>query len=128
VLRSFKILVTISLENLLQKIENLENLVNLEELWLGKNKITKLEVRNLFSCWTAMAYRSCQGLQNLKKLQVLSLQSNRITKLEGLEELTELNQLYLSHNGIQRLGGLDNNVRLFPNLFSLSLNLIHCEL
>jgi hypothetical protein len=28
----------------LQKIENLDALVNLEELWLGKNKITKLEV------------------------------------------------------------------------------------
>lgn len=28
-----------------QKIENLDALVNLEELWLGKNKITKLEVR-----------------------------------------------------------------------------------
>ena len=28
----------------LQKIENLEALVNLEELWLGKNKISKLEV------------------------------------------------------------------------------------
>jgi Leucine-rich repeat (LRR) protein len=29
----------------LQRIENLEALVNLEELWLGKNKITVLEVR-----------------------------------------------------------------------------------
>lgn len=29
---------------LVQKIENLESLANLEELWLGKNKITKLEV------------------------------------------------------------------------------------
>lgn len=28
-----------------QAIENLDALVNLEELWLGKNKITKLEVR-----------------------------------------------------------------------------------
>jgi hypothetical protein len=28
----------------MQKIEGLENLMNLEELWLGKNKITKLEV------------------------------------------------------------------------------------
>lgn len=27
-----------------QRIEGLENLVNLEELWLGKNKIVKLEV------------------------------------------------------------------------------------
>ena len=66
-----------------------------------------------------LAYYSFQGLRTLKKLQVLSLQSNRITKLEGLEELTELNQLYLSHNGIQRLDGLDNNVRLVANLFSL---------
>lgn len=102
-----------------QKVENLENLVNLEELWLGKNKITKLEVRIFSSCWTAMAHYSFQGLQTLKKLQVLSLQSNRITKLEGLEELTELNQLYLSHNGIQRLDGLDNNVRSVANLISL---------
>lgn len=30
---------------LYQHIENLDTLVNLEELWLGKNKITKLEVR-----------------------------------------------------------------------------------
>ena len=27
-----------------QRIENLDALVNLEELWLGKNKITALEV------------------------------------------------------------------------------------
>lgn len=31
-------------ESITQKIENLSALVNLEELWLGKNKITKLEV------------------------------------------------------------------------------------
>ena len=30
-----------------QKIENLEALVNLEELWLGKNKIAKIEVREM---------------------------------------------------------------------------------
>ena len=29
---------------LYQKIEGLDALVNLEELWLGKNKISKLEV------------------------------------------------------------------------------------
>lgn len=28
-----------------QQIEGLDALVNLEELWLGKNKITKFEVR-----------------------------------------------------------------------------------
>lgn len=73
-------------------------MVNLEELWLGKNKITKLE-----------------GLESLKKLKVLSIQSNRITKLENLEALSALDQLYISHNGIERLEGLDHNVsRSFP--------------
>lgn len=33
-----------SIINALQKIEGLDALVNLEELWLGKNKITRLEV------------------------------------------------------------------------------------
>jgi protein phosphatase 1 regulatory subunit 7 len=66
-----------------------------------------------------MAHYAFQGLQTLRKLQVLSLQSNRITKLEGLEELTELNQLYLSHNGIQRLDGLGNNVSSVADLISL---------
>ena len=35
--------------NVSQTIENLEALENLEELWLGKNKITKLEVRSVYS-------------------------------------------------------------------------------
>ena len=48
----------------------------------------------------------------MRKLKILSLQSNRIIKLEGLEELKELDQLYLSHNGIKRLEGLENNVNL----------------
>lgn len=80
-----------------QKIEGLDALVNLEELWLGKNKITKLE-----------------GLSGLKKLKILSLQSNRITKLENLEELEELEQIYLSHNGIAKLEGLEHNVSTIP--------------
>lgn len=80
-----------------QRIEGLDALVNLEELWLGKNKITKLE-----------------GLSNLRKLKILSLQSNRITKLENLDELTELDQVYLSHNGLERLEGLEHNVSIQP--------------
>ena len=32
------------LKHFSKKIENLDTLVNLEELWLGKNKIMKLEV------------------------------------------------------------------------------------
>ena len=43
---------------------------------------------------------------------MLSIQSNRLTKLEGLDTLKALEELYLSHNGIQKLEGLDNNLSL----------------
>jgi protein phosphatase 1 regulatory subunit 7 len=100
-----------------QKIEGLEGLVNLEELWLGKNKITQLEVCISETLLLCFEFTSCaQGLESLKKLKILSMQSNRITKLEGLEELKELDQLYLSHNGIEKIEGLEQNVviLLFP--------------
>ncbi|KAJ8521128.1 hypothetical protein ONZ45_g2171 [Pleurotus djamor] len=81
--------------NRLREIENLDALSNLEELWLGKNKISKLK-----------------NLDHLKKLRILALQSNRVTKLENLDGLESLEELYLSHNGIQRLEGLEKNTRL----------------
>lgn len=37
-------------------------------------------------------------------------QSNRITKIEGLQNLVNLKELYLSHNGIEVIEGLENNV------------------
>lgn len=40
----------------------------------------------------------------------ISLQSNRITKMEGLQGLVNLKELYLSHNGIEVIEGLENNV------------------
>ena len=98
------------LTHLLQTIENLQSLSNLTELWLGKNKISKL-----------------QGLESLVNLRVLSLQvgtrsnefdfphrlfqSNRIVALEGLATLTNLEEIYISHNGLLQLGGLSHNVR-----------------
>lgn len=43
---------------------------------------------------------------------MLSIQSNRLTKLKGLDTLEALEELYLSHNGIQKLEGLDKNLNL----------------
>ena len=43
-------------------------------------------------------------------LSSLALQSNRITVLEGLDELVSLEELYISDNGIEEIGGLDNLV------------------
>ncbi|KAI0303814.1 L domain-like protein [Multifurca ochricompacta] len=86
--------------NKLRKIENLDALVNLEELWLGKNKIANLR-------WGLLP-----NLRGLKRLKILALQSNRIQKIENLEALENLEELYLSHNGVERLENLESNTKL----------------
>ena len=66
----------------------LDGLDSLEELWLGKNKIQRIS-----------------GLGALTKLRRLDVQSNRLTKIEGLEsQANTLEELYLSHNGIDDAG------------------------
>eukprot|EP00943_MAST-04B_sp_MAST-4B-sp1_P004435 g4435.t1 len=50
--------------NRLRKLEGFETLTNLKELWLGRNKITQI-----------------QGIENLKVLRVLDVQSNRLLNL-----------------------------------------------
>lgn len=89
-------------------------MVNLEELWLGKNKLAKIEVREMKCATSTCVADEIKGLSSLKKLKILALQSNRIPKLEGLEGLESLEQLYLSHNGVKKLEGLENNVSPFP--------------
>ncbi|KAJ3686408.1 hypothetical protein LUZ61_015572 [Rhynchospora tenuis] len=74
--------------NRLKIMENLETLTNLQELWLGRNRIKAINL--------------C-GLKCIKKL---SLQSNRLTSMLGLQECVALEELYLSHNGIQNMEGL----------------------
>ncbi|EGV66152.1 protein phosphatase regulatory subunit Sds22 [Yamadazyma tenuis] len=75
--------------------EMMLKLVNIEQLWLGKNQIPRL-----------------QNLQNLKNLRILSIQSNRIEKIEGLESLENLQELYLSHNKISKIENLEHNTKL----------------
>jgi protein phosphatase 1 regulatory subunit 7 len=89
-------------------VDELSGLVNLEELWLGKNKIEKIE-----------------GLEALTKLRRLDVQSNRLTCVENLQTQQEtLEELYLAHNAIDNEGvskptGLTLS---FPNLSVLDLN------
>lgn len=56
-----------------------------------------------------------QNLSTLTNLKILSIQSNRLTKIEGLENLTSLEEFYISHNALTEISGLENNVRL-PSL------------
>ncbi|CAI9585118.1 unnamed protein product [Staurois parvus] len=51
-------------------------------------------------------------METLSNLTVLSVQSNRLTKIEGLKSLVHLRELYLSDNGIQVLEGVENNKKL----------------
>lgn len=51
-----------------------------------------------------------QNLDTFSSLKILSIQSNRITKMEGLEGLVNLEELYLSHNGLMKIEGLEKNV------------------
>ena len=41
------------------------------------------------------------------------MQSNRLTKIEGLETLTLLEELYLGHNAISKIEGLETLVSRF---------------
>jgi Leucine-rich repeat (LRR) protein len=70
-------------------------LTALEELWLGKNKITEIK-----------------GLDTLTNLKILSIQSNRLTSITGLSNCTQLEELHISHNALTEVSGLENNVNL----------------
>ncbi|KAF5932388.1 hypothetical protein HYC85_028559 [Camellia sinensis] len=80
--------------NRLRVMENLQNFTNLQELWLGRNRIRAINL--------------C-GLKCIKKI---SLQSNRLTSMAGLEECIALEELYMSHNGIAKMEGLSTLINL----------------
>jgi len=58
----------------------------LENLWLGRNKLSSLA--------------EIAGDCVLSRVKCLSVQQNRITRLQGLAHLPALEELYLSHNGV----------------------------
>lgn len=113
-----------------QVIENLDTLSSLQSLFLGTNKITKLQNLEGLHSLTVLSIqvfshkfslKTCLSGYKNKKLSLyietrinncvyIYSQSNRITKIEGLQNLVNLKELYLSHNGIEVIEGLENNV------------------
>ncbi|KAK1289487.1 hypothetical protein QJS10_CPB18g01104 [Acorus calamus] len=71
-------------------MENLQTLTNLQELWLGRNRIRTV------------------NLCGLKCIRKISLQSNRLTSMIGFQDCVALEELYLSHNGIAKMEGLSS--------------------
>ncbi|KAJ5244374.1 hypothetical protein N7489_004470 [Penicillium chrysogenum] len=100
--------------NKIREIENLETLTALEELWLGKNKIVEMKVRSYHPKYLKEVEKltPSQNLDNLSNLRIISIQSNRLTKITGLSALPKLEELYLSHNAITELAGLESNETL----------------
>lgn len=49
-----------------------------------------------------------ENLKDNQKLSVLNLSSNRIKKVEGLMQLTQLNSLYLDKNYLSDYESLEN--------------------
>jgi Leucine-rich repeat (LRR) protein len=55
-------------------------------------------------------------LRSLVSLKKLALQSNRLVSMDGLQQCTALEELYLSHNGIRciqasHISAIGSNVR-----------------
>ena len=42
-------------------------------------------------------------------MKILSIQSNRLTRISGLSDLPNLEEIYISHNALTEMSGLDKN-------------------
>ena len=71
--------------NRLLKLENLDALVQLEEIYLSENGISKIE-----------------GLDKLTNLRVLDLGLNRIERIENVQHLKKLEEFWFNGNNLSR--------------------------
>ncbi len=65
---------------------------HITQLSINKNKLTEIP----------------EEINNLRQLKILSLYSNQIKKIMGLEKLTRLENLYLGNNQISEIEGVNN--------------------
>jgi len=104
--------------NKITEIEGLETLLNLTQLELGSNRIRTIKnldsLTGLEQLWLGKnKVTELCGLDKLTKLTKLSIQSNRLTTIgEGLSSCVNLRELYLSHNGLKNISGLSQCTHL----------------
>ena len=96
-------------EGKIRVIEHLDKCINLRELNLGYNMISRI-----------------QGLESLTKLTELNLAENNIHRIEGIEHLQLLEKLNLSGNRITRI----SKVSLPANRYAMDMTfncVTHCR-
>jgi protein phosphatase 1 regulatory subunit 7 len=82
----------------IRRIEGLDALVNLEELYLSHNGIEKME-----------------GLEKLAKLNTLDLSANRLAAIDGVGSLTRLEEFWFNDNQLANWHDVDK-LRVCPSL------------
>eukprot|EP00795_Rhopilema_esculentum_P008396 gene8396-14373_t len=99
----------------ISKIEHLEPLVNLEELWICECSIKVLESldrnRHLKKLYLYdNEIEKIENISHLKSLELLWLNGNKIEKIEGINTMESLKELNLSENLITKIGrSLESN-------------------
>ncbi|KAJ1433150.1 hypothetical protein B484DRAFT_447427 [Ochromonadaceae sp. CCMP2298] len=134
--------------NRIRVIEGLETCTGLQSLWLGKNKIEviaglstntqlrQLDIQNnrltqlgdglqglselseLYLAWNAI--ENVQGLPSPSKLNTVDLGTNKLNSLEGVEQHTTLEELWLSSSLLETFDSLTPLTKL-PGLKCLYL-------
>ena len=103
--------------NQITNINNLDSLVNLTELFLFSNQITTIEnLDSLVNLTTLdLSYNQINTIENLDSLVNLTelhLFDNQINTIENLDSLVNLTDLYLNNNQITTIENLDSLVNL----------------
>jgi len=107
--------------NRIRAIENLHPLTQLQELYLGRNKITTIQNLDALVNLRKLSLQSNRivdigdGLKCLSALEELYLSSNGIEVISGLETLVNLKVLDLGNNRISKI----QNLQTLTNLTDL---------
>jgi len=114
----------------LDRIQGLDTMEHLESLWITECKIQ--EMGGFYGCpqllnlhLSSNCLTKIQALNNLQNLQVLWLNDNRLTSLDGLSSLFNLRVLWVCRNLISRIDETLANCQSLEEL-NLSDNQIGC--
>ncbi|KNE59911.1 hypothetical protein AMAG_05360 [Allomyces macrogynus ATCC 38327] len=125
-LDSFQLVTSLSLRNCqLTTVSPLADLAHLEELFIGGNRLTRID--DLAHLPLRVLDASCNAItavdvpaRAFAKLTHLNLSSNRLTSLDMVRTLPRVTELYLAHNHVTDSGHM-NALAVLPALHVLDL-------